>query len=330
MKRLAVLASVIALLAGCASQPGPAKQLAGSLSPRAGKAYAVVSLGNGSSQPSSTYLNARYSADKAQDSMAWELGYSLLAAMASDRIGSGDNAVPGRLFLLELEPGSYRFFEANSNWPDPAGQQSLARVGRGRPVCRFHLFRAQGPPAHPVEQVIELLDLIEAALLSDRFLDRTQPSRQLVDERDIGNRPASAGQGVHDGAMHDVDLCRGEQPGRVCLEPTAVGPPQEHLAGVELRPPSGHEGLDIQMVVEPAEEVVPIGMPDGAQRSLGQGAPGHLDGEIVLVLAQDLGADPGQCRRVQANGIPGHEGAQLGRDVLREVPGGPGEHLAHP
>ena len=140
MKRLAVLASVIALLAGCASQPGPAKQLAGSLSPRAGKAYAVVSLGNGSSQPSSTYLNARYSADKAQDSMAWELGYSLLAAMASDRIGSGDNAVPGRLFLLELEPGSYRFFEANSNWPDPAGREPYSKSTR---LVMQHSFEVQ-------------------------------------------------------------------------------------------------------------------------------------------------------------------------------------------
>ena len=130
MKCLAVLASVMLLLAGCASQPGPAKQLAGSLSPRAGKAYAVVSLGNASSQPSSTYLNARYSADKAQDGMAWELGYSLQAAMASDRIGSGDSAVPGRLFLLELEPGSYRFFEANSNWPDPAGREPFSQSHR--------------------------------------------------------------------------------------------------------------------------------------------------------------------------------------------------------
>ena len=127
MKRLAVLASVMLLLAGCASQPGPAKQLAGSLAPRAGKAYAVVSLGDGSAQPGSTYLNARYSADKAPDGMAWELGHTLQTALANDRIGSGEQAVPGRVFLLELEPGQYRFSEANRNWPDPPAASLSAR-----------------------------------------------------------------------------------------------------------------------------------------------------------------------------------------------------------
>ena len=130
MKRLAVLASVMLLLAGCASQPGPAKQLAGSLAPRAGKAYAVVSLGDGSAQPGSTYLNARYSADKAPDGMAWELGHTLQTALANDRIGSGEQAVPGRVFLLELEPGQYRFSEANRNWPDPAGREPFSQANR--------------------------------------------------------------------------------------------------------------------------------------------------------------------------------------------------------
>ena len=130
MKRLAVLASVMLLLAGCASQSEPVKKLAGSLSPRAGKAYAVVSLGDGNAQPSSTYLNARYSADKAPDGMAWELGYTLQTALANDRIGSGDSAVPGRVFLLELEPGQYRFSEANRNWPDPAGREPFSQANR--------------------------------------------------------------------------------------------------------------------------------------------------------------------------------------------------------
>lgn len=129
MNRRTLLASLILLLAGCASQQPP-QNLAGSLSPRAGKAYAVVSLSSDDTRPSSTYLNARYTSAAVQQGITMDFGRSIQTALANDRIGSGEGSVPGRLFLLELEPGRYQFFEANSHWPDPAGREPFSQSNR--------------------------------------------------------------------------------------------------------------------------------------------------------------------------------------------------------
>lgn len=130
MNRRALLASLMLILAGCASQQPPLQNLAGSLSPRAGMAYAVVSLSSDDTQPSSTYLNARYSAVALQQGITMDFGRSIQTALANDRIGSGEGSIPGRVFLLELEPGRYQFFEANSHWPDASGREPFSQSNR--------------------------------------------------------------------------------------------------------------------------------------------------------------------------------------------------------
>lgn len=129
MNRRALLASLMLVLAGCASQQ-PLPNLSGSLSPRAGMAYVVVSLSSDDTQPSSTYLNARYTSATVQQGITMDFGRSIQTALANDRIGSGEGSVPGRVFLLELEAGRYQFFEANSHWPDAAGREPFSQSNR--------------------------------------------------------------------------------------------------------------------------------------------------------------------------------------------------------
>lgn len=141
MHRRLFIGSLLALLAGCATQtPEPHARLAGKLSPRAGKAYVVVSLTADTFQTSHTYLAARFSQPYTGEGLALQFGHSIQAKLGSDRIGEGDASVPGKLQLLELEPGRYEFSEATSNWPDPAGREPFSQSNR---LPMRHSFEVQ-------------------------------------------------------------------------------------------------------------------------------------------------------------------------------------------
>lgn len=131
MQRRLFIGALLALLAGCATQQNdPQARLGGSLSPRAGKAYVVVSLTADTFQTSNTYLAARFSQPYSGEGLSMQFGHSIQARLGSDRIGEGDASVAGKLQLLELEPGRYEFTEATSNWPDPSGREPFSQSNR--------------------------------------------------------------------------------------------------------------------------------------------------------------------------------------------------------
>lgn len=141
MHRRLFIGSLLALLAGCATQQtDPQARLAGSLAPRAGKAYVVVALSADTFQASNTYLNARFSQPGPAEGLALQFGHSIQAKLGSDRIGDSETGVPGKLQLLELEPGRYEFSEASSNWPDPSGREPFSQSNR---LPMKHSFEVQ-------------------------------------------------------------------------------------------------------------------------------------------------------------------------------------------
>lgn len=145
MQRRLFIGSLLALLAGCATQnTEPQARLGGNLTPRAGKAYVVVALTADTFQSNHTYLTARFSQPYSGEGLALQFGHSISARLGNDRIGDGADSVPGKLQLLELEPGRYEFSEATSNWPDPSGREPFSQSNR---LPMRHSFELQAGEA---------------------------------------------------------------------------------------------------------------------------------------------------------------------------------------
>lgn len=170
MQRRLFIGALLALLAGCATQQSdPQARLGGSLSPRAGKAYVVVSLTADTFQASSTYLAARFSQPYSGEGLAMQFGHSIQARLGSDRIGDGETGVPGKLQLLELEPGRYEFTEATSNWPDPSGREPFSQSNR---LPMRHSFELQpGEAVYLGEIHLQLNDRPQVSIIDSHERD---------------------------------------------------------------------------------------------------------------------------------------------------------------
>ena len=109
---------------------------------------------------------------------------------------------------------------------DAAGEELLARVGQRRAVRRssrrgaddrLHLGDAV------LAEVLELLDLVEAALLLGRLLHRADPRGDVVDERDVGHRPRAGLEGEAERGGQRLDLVVPEGAAGVAAHELGVG-----------------------------------------------------------------------------------------------------------
>ncbi len=110
MKRLLLLICCLTL-AGCATV---AKQLNGSLQPPPGYGYAIVSMTALAFEPDASSIEAIYVPDGAPGR-----GGNIHASLLTDSVfgEAGSSPVEGKLALLTLQPGNYRFVEAIGYYP---------------------------------------------------------------------------------------------------------------------------------------------------------------------------------------------------------------------
>lgn len=111
MRRLLILLLTCLILSGCQSM---ATQLGGSLTPPPGQGYAVVSLTARSFEPDSSHVEARFVG------LDGGPGGRISASLLTDTVFGEEGMSPaaGKLALLTLPPGRYRFVEAIGYYPD--------------------------------------------------------------------------------------------------------------------------------------------------------------------------------------------------------------------
>jgi len=174
-------------------------------------------------------------------------------------------------------------------------------------------------------QVVELLDVVEAHLLGRGLLDRTQPGREVVDERHIGDRPGALLQGLPVAHRDGGRFVMGEDTPGQARDVVGVDQAQQDLARIDLRPPGRHELVDIARGVEGVQEVLALSQAHRFPGGLGQGLAGLIRGEIVRMAAQHPLAQPGQLGLVEPDGMACNEGAEDGRGTLWRPAGGTSE-----
>lgn len=123
MRRLVILFSALLLLAGCAT---PAKELKGSLTPPAGMGYAIVALAGWAFDPDSATLEADYAGENGQP------GGRIYASLLTDSLFGPEGSSPrnGKLALLTLPPGQYRFVQAFGYYKQDMGFWSGQKITR--------------------------------------------------------------------------------------------------------------------------------------------------------------------------------------------------------
>ena len=213
--------------------------------------------------------------------------------------------------------------------PDAPGKQAVTGVLRDDPGRRalgrardgLHLGDAV------VAEVVELLDLVEAALLLLDVLHRPDPSGEVVDEGDVGDRPRAGLEGRREGLGEQGAVSLSESAARVTSHELFVGEPHQHLAGVDLRPPCLHEGLDLEVVLPLVEEVgARVALtrhPDVGPCRLTESNLRGLGGPVALVLAQHPGPHLVEGAAVEPDRLPRDERAKLLGGVGHGVVGRP-------
>ena len=165
---------------------------------------------------------------------------------------------------------------------------TTGRRGRARPGGWPHLGDAVAG------EVVELLDLVEAALLAGRVLHRAEPRGEVVDERDVGDRPRrrSRGRGPHEAASSSASPRRRGRPGRsgaarsgsASQSSTSRGSTCGHHSRRKASTSRWSSNRSRNSSRSPSRCAGPGG--------LGQGLGDRRGGLVALVLAQHLRADP--------------------------------------
>ena len=139
--------------------------------------------------------------------------------------------------------------------------------------------------------VVQLLDLVEAAFLAGLVLDRPQPGGEVVDEGDVGDRPDPGLQRLPHRGEELGGVVRVEDPLGVPGQAARVGQPQEDLPRIQLGPPPLEERRDLEVVLEPAHELLALGVPALPVGRIREELDHRVAREVALVLAQRPGAD---------------------------------------
>ena len=218
---------------------------------------------------------------------------------------------------------------AYSAGPPAARASNRSRGSAGRPRSRGRcpaVRRALADLGDAVAgDVVELLDLVERALLARRLAGRAEPGGQVVDERDVGHGPGAGLEGGLHRARRAARPRRADStPRGVAAQAVVVGEPQQHLARVQRGATTRHERLDVRVVAEPRRGTRPLALPvrRAAHAASAEGLQGGVGGVVALVRAQDLAAHPVEPRGLEPDRPAGHERAELGRASGDDVAGG--------
>ena len=188
MRRLVILFSALLLLAGCAT---PAKELKGSLTPPAGMGYAIVALAGWAFDPDSATLEADYAGENGQP------GGRIYASLLTDSLFGPEGSSPrnGKLALLTLPPGQYRFVQAFGYYKQDMGFLS------GQKITRF-------PMNEPF-----VVQAGEAVYLGEIWLDLSyRPELQIRDTLQYNLGQIQRVWHVNDTSALRVEILHNQQP----------------------------------------------------------------------------------------------------------------------